>query len=137
MQNNIFNYALKTGEINREVLCEMCDQMDAAMRARFVEAVLGIIDVSNIEIPQTSINNHRGERVFKSYNYLQDVVTYTYKETVRRYFKEQEKAEKYTQTGSCSYSDYECREQGDFTIAAEYVFDREDTCSLYSWNNPN
>ena len=48
MQNSIYNFALKSGEINREVLCEMCDQMSEDMRKRFIEAILGIVNVDEV-----------------------------------------------------------------------------------------
>ena len=92
MQNNIYNFALKSGEINRNVLCEMCDQMPEEMRKRFIEAVLGIVDVDEIQIPVTSKSRDGVVRTMREYNYLMDRVEYSYLEHDVRWFKDEKKA---------------------------------------------
>lgn len=136
MQNNIFNYALKSGEINRNVLCEMCDQMEESMRKRFVEAILGIVNyiddvIANIATTKTDRNGR--VRTLQNYNYLQDRLDYTYPEERVRFFKNQEDADKYTETGDYNWGSSNYEKKEGYEIEAKHTFIESNYCTLYEW----
>ena len=136
MQNNIYNFAIRSNEIDKIVLCEMCDEMEPGIRDRFVNAILGIVNVDELvaSIPEETTGRD-GIRIFVDYNYLQDKLWYKYRETVKRWFADKELAEKYEKTGDYPYGKSSYKQEGEYTIEASHVFDRESYCQLSDWNN--
>ena len=136
MQNSIYNFALKSGEINRIVLCEMCDQMPEDMRKRFIEAILGIVNIDDAvaSIPK-EVTEHDGTvRTMTSFNYFFGTVEYDYPENVTRYFKDEEKATKFAETGdSGCYSDWEYKQTDTYQYPATHTFTRHSNCPVDDW----
>lgn len=135
MLNNIYNYALINGKIDKSVLCELCDQMDEGMRERFVNAVLGIVDIHDVEkeIPREMVDNYKRTRRFRSYNYLQNRVEYEYDKIETRWFRDEESAKKYEETGDARYGTYVYESKEDFGIKAEHMFTFNSECDLCEW----
>ena len=137
MQNSIYNFALKSGEINREVLCEMCDQMSEDMRKRFIEAILGIVYVDEVtaSIPKEVTERDGTVRTMTSFNYFFGTVEYDYPENVTRYFKDEEKATNFAETGKggSSYSDWEYKQTDTYQYPATHTFTRHGNCSVDDW----
>ena len=135
MQNNIFNFALNHADINKTILCTLCDQMDEEMRERFVNALIGIVDMDEIERKISRYSSDRnGERwTFESYNYLLDRVYYTYEHKDKRYFKTQEDADKFAETGDYDYGKSKYCEEGEYNIKAIFSRPSSSYTSLYNW----
>lgn len=136
MQNSIYNFALKSGEINRIVLCEMCDQMSEDMRKRFIEAILGIVNVDEVaaSIPKEVTERDGIVRTMTSFNYFFGTVEYDYPENLTRYFKDEEKATKFAETGdSGCYSDWEYKQTDTYQYPAMHTFTRHSNCSVGEW----
>lgn len=135
MQNNIYNFALKSGEINRNVLCEMCDLMPEDMRQRFIEAILCIVNVHEVvaSIPTESRIRDGIVRTMTGYNYLMDRLDYSYKEDVTRYFKDEDKAARYIETGDYFYDDSNYEQKDAYPYAGTHTFERHSDCELDVW----
>ena len=136
MQNSIYNFALKSGEINRIVLCEMCDQMPEDMRKRFIEAILGIVNIDDAvaSIPKEVTERDDTVRTMTDFNYFFGTVEYDYPENVTRYFKDEEKATKFAETGdSGCYSDWEYKQTDTYQYPATHTFTRHSNCPVDDW----
>ena len=126
---NIISYAIKSGEINKDMLIAMVEQMDDDMAIRFTEAILGIA-VSE-EIPEVSNVNNCQCR-FLNYNYLKDLVEYEYDEEVTRYFRTEKEAEEFSEGKYYSWTG-ERRSSDEYQYEGKHMFTEKDTCSLTRW----
>ena len=136
MQNNIYNFAIKGSEINKNVLCEMCDQMPEDMRKRFIEAILGIVNVDDAaaSIPKEVTERDNTVRTMTGLNYFFGTVEYDYPEDVTRYFTDEKKATKFAETGdSGCYNDWEYKKTDTYQYSATHTFTRHSNCSLDDW----
>lgn len=134
MKNNIYNFALRSNEINVNALCEMCDMMDDGMRDRFVNAVLGIADYTE-PLPETSHVYDRDCRIISS-NYLANIVEYEYDKKVTRYYKTDEEADRFTKEGRGRW-DGSDRQSNDYPFMAVHTFRENGSCSFHDWKNGN
>ena len=127
---NIINYALKHGEINKDMLVAMVSQMDDEMAVRFTEAILGI--AFQEVIPEVSkVYDHDNCRLL-GYNYLKDVVEYEYEDEVTRYFKTEKEADEFSDGKSYRWAG-ERRISDEYKYEGKHVFTEKDTCQLTRW----
>lgn len=133
MINDLIKYAIKHGDINKDRLCMMVDEMDPDVAERFAKAILGIVDIDEIRknIPKVSNPyNLKGCRFF-SYNYLNDQVKYEYSEEVTRHFKTQKDADEFAAGKRPSWHGE--REPFENSISATYIFTNVSSCPLHRW----
>ncbi len=134
MMNDLIKYAIKHGEINRDRLCMMLDEMDPDVAERFAKAILDIADIDEIRknIPEMSNPyNLKGCRFF-SYNYLNDLVKYEYDEEVTRYFETQEEADKFIAGKAPSWAGEENSSTG-YPIPATRTITNVSFCPIHRW----
>ena len=96
---NIINYALKHGEIDKDMLVAAVNAMDEDMAIRFTEAVLGI--AVQEKIPEVSKVYDRDNCRLLGYNYLKDAVEYEYEDEGEEEYEdegEEEDEEAYDET---------------------------------------
>lgn len=127
---NIINYALKHGEINRDMLVAMVSQMDEDMAIRFTEAVLGLTTETTVPSSAT-VYGHDNCR-FIGYNYLKDLVEYKYDEEVTRYFKTKEDADEFNENETYRWSGVRCATD-EYKFEGKRVFTEKSTCPLPVW----
>ena len=135
MQNNIYNFALRSNEINTVTLCEMCDMMDSAMRDRFVNAILGIVDYKEVSdsLSKTSKIYKRDCRLL-SYNYLTDTVKYEYDDVVTRYYHTEEEAKRFSEEGRGRW-DGSNKKDENYKFEASYTFRETSSCGSSEWES--
>ena len=126
---NIISYAIKSGEINKDMLIAMVEQMDEDMAIRFTKAILGIA-VSE-EIPEVSNVNSCQCRLL-GYNYLKDLVEYENDEEVTRYFRTEKEANEFSEGKSYRWAG-ERRISDEYKFEGKCMFTDKDTCSLTRW----
>lgn len=134
MINDLIIYAIKHGNIHKNRLCMIIDEMDPDVAERFAKAILGIVDIDEIRknIPEVSNPyNLKGCRFF-SYNYLNDQVTYEYNEEVTRYFETQEDADRFIAGKAPSYAGVG-KPSDTYSIPATHIFTNVSSCPLYRW----
>lgn len=134
MMNDLIKYAIKHGDINKDRLCMMVDEMDPDMAERFTEAILDIVDIDEIRknIPEVS-NPYslKGCRFF-SYNYLNDLVMYEHDEEVTRYFETQEEADKFVAGKAPSWAG-ERNSSTRYSIPAIRTITQSSSCPIHRW----
>ena len=137
MQNNIYNFALRSNEINTVALCEMCDMMDDAMRDRLVNAILGIVNYKEVSdsLSKTSKVYNRDCRLI-SYNYLTDIVKYEYDDVVTRYYRTEEEAKRFSEEGRGRW-DGNNKKDENYKFEASYTFHETSSCSSGEWESGN
>lgn len=135
MQNNIYNFALRSNNINVETLCEMCDMMDETMRDRLVNAVLGIVDHKQVaeNLPDASRIYNRDCRLL-SFNYLTDVVRYEYDSTVTRYYRTEEEAKRFSEEARGRW-DGSDKKDDTHPFVGSYTFHETSSCSAKEWES--
>lgn len=126
---NIISYALKHGEINKDMLVAMVREMDEEMAVRFTEAILGIAVPK--AVPQAS-NVEGCQCRLLGYNYLKDCVDYEYEEEVTRYFKTEKEADEFSDGKSYRWAG-ERRISDEYKYEGKYVFTNKSTCQLSRW----
>ena len=99
---------------------------------RFVEMVLGC--QPKYTFPAKVYNYDKTcVKVFKSADYLNDQVDYTYEETITKFFITQEEADKYVATGEYTYSRTNNSESEKYLFEARYTYTKESYMSIESW----
>ena len=130
MQNNIYNFALRSNEINIVALCEMCVLMDPMMRERFVNAILGITDYKE-PLSETSRVHDRDCRLLSS-NYLTNVVEYEYDNKMTRYYKTEEEAKRFSEEGRGRW-DGNNKKNDEYPFESIHTFRETGSCSFGEW----
>lgn len=130
--NNLIEYAILNGEVNKAALIEMIRQLPEAIQQRFVEAILCISYPKEITIPDVkTIYGHENCR-FLSYNYLFDSVKFEYDFEEKRWFSDEVSAKRFAEDGVGIWDGVkEPREEYEFE--ASHVFTYKDECPLLSW----
>ena len=133
MQNNIYNFAIRSNDINKNILCEMCDLMDPKMRERFVNAILMVVDYKEVleNLPKTSKVGSRDCRLV-SVNYLTGVVDYEYDETVTRYFRTEEEAQRLINEGLGKW-DGRGKLDDEYKFEGTHTFTEANSCNIEQW----
>ncbi len=130
--NDLMEYAILNGEVNKAALIEMIRQLPEEIRQRFVEAILGISYPKEITIPDVqTIYDHSNCR-FKSYNYLFDRVEYEYDDEAIRWFKDEASAKRYEEDGFGGW-DGEREPKEGYRFKASHVFTYKNECPLGYW----
>ena len=129
---DIINYAIKNGEINKDMLIAMVNQMDDEMAVRFTNAILGIVVPEEITIPEVkNIYGHNNCRL-KRYNYLFDRVEYEYGEQETRWFADEVSAKRFAENGFGYYNGEKEPKEG-HEFEASYIFIYNSECPLRVW----
>ena len=132
--NNLIEYAILNGEVNRVALNEAIKQLPEEIRQRFVEMAIGLVDTSDLspKISQTkNIYGHENCR-FLSYNYLYDRVNYEYEEEDVRWFKDEKDANRFSSTGDYSWvGERELKDE--YNIKASRIVKHTSSCALSAW----
>ena len=115
------------------MLVEMTNQMDEDMAVRFVEAILGITNPDEIKetISRSSTVYNHPSRLL-NFNYLKNFVEYGYEDTVSRFFKTQEEAERFAKGELYCWSG-EAEMSEEFRYGATHTFDKKSVCGLDTW----
>lgn len=130
--NDLMEYAILNGEVNKAALIEMIRQLPEEIRQRFVEAILCISYPKEITVPDVkTIYGHNNCR-FKGYNYLFDRVEYEYDEEETRWFADDVSAKRYAENGFGSWNGLREPQEG-HEFEASYVFTYKSECPLKSW----
>lgn len=130
--NDLMEYAILNGEVNKAALIEMIKQLPEEIRRRFVEAILCISYPKEITVPDVkNIYGHSNCR-FKSYNYLFDRIEYEYDEEEIRWFADEESAKRFAENGFGGWNGQREPKEG-YEFEASYVFTYKSECPLKSW----
>ena len=134
MINDIIKYAIKHGDINKDRLCMMVDEMDPDMAERFAKAILDIVDIDEIRKNIPEVSNPYGLKGcrFFSYNYLNDLVTYEYDEDVTRYFETQEEADGFILGKAPSWAGERNSSTG-CSVPATRTITQSCSCPIHRW----
>ena len=135
MQNNIYNFALRSNEINVDTLCEMCDMMEPDVRDRFVNAILGIVDYREVidNLPKTAKIYDRENCRLVSVNYLTGNVRYEYDDVVVRYYKTEEEANRFIEQGRGRW-DGNNKKDDEHPFEAVHIFHESSSCGINEWS---
>lgn len=101
---------------------------------RFIEMVLGCQPIYTFPAKVYSCSKTI-IRVFKSIDYLNDRVYYTYEDTITKFFMTQEEADNYATIGNYISSRSSNSKTNDCTIEASYTHIRENYISINEWLN--
>ena len=132
--NNLIEYAILNGEVNRVALNEAIKQLPEEIRQRFVEMAIGLVDTSVLypNIPQVkNVYGHENCR-FLSYNYLYDRVNFEYEEEDVRWFKDEKDANRFSSTGDYGWVGEREPKDG-YGIKASRTVKHTSSCSLSAW----
>ena len=135
---NINSFAIRmaanAGSLNIDQLVQVVNGMNQETSDWVTKVILGIVDLNEVKknIPYTSRYDGNGVTEV-SYNPFSDEVTFKYTSTDRRWFKDQEKADIYSESGSASYRDYSYHEDSEYTIPAGYPRECVGSMSRQSW----
>lgn len=126
--------AAKSGSINVDQLVQVINGMSSETSNWVTEVILGIANLEEIRknIPYTSRYSGYGATE-SSYNPFTDEVTFKYTSPDKRWFKDQEKADIYAESGSATYRDYSYHEDNEYNIPAEYPREYVGSMSRQSW----
>lgn len=139
MIQNIYDFALvqaaKSNSFHIDALCRMCNEMPEEHRKRFIEAILGIVDIDAIinSLPISQDYNGHDCSLY-NVNYLLDEVQYSYEEEKTLYFNDPSKANHFSEDGSYEYYGNE-REDETHTICVTHKFTRMSTTTINSWRD--
>lgn len=132
----IYTYA-----IERTDSCTLKDSLIDTIRdlnddkiERFVEIVLGCQPRYTFSAKVYNYDKTH-VKVFKSADYLNDRVNYTYEETITKFFITQEEADTYAATGDYVYSRTSYSKSENYPIEARYTYIKESYMSIESWLN--
>ena len=131
---NLMEYAILNGNVDKDALNAMIKQLPEHVQQRFVEAIIGLVDSTemNPNVPQVKTIYGRKNCRFKSYNYLFDRVDYEYDENDTRWFKDESYAKKFQENGNYSWLGEREQKEG-YDFCASYVFKYTCDCSLSTW----
>ena len=132
----IFTYAIKHTDSDqlKHNLIDVLNNINDNKIERFVEIILGC--KPSYTLPAKVYNYNKTHiRVFKSFDYLNDRVDYTYEETITKFFITQEEADKYAATGEYIYSRTSNSELDEYPIEASYTYIRESYMTINEWLN--
>ena len=130
--NNLIEYAILNGEVNKAALIEAIKQLPEEIRQRFVEIILCISYPIEITIPDVKTIYGQSNCRFKSYNYLFDRIEYEYDEEETRWFADEVSAKRYAESGFGYYNGERKPKEG-YGFEASYVFTYKNECPLKSW----
>lgn len=132
----IFTYAIKHTDSDqlKNKLIDVVNNINDDKIERFIEILLGC--QPTYTLPAKVYNYNKAHiRVFKSFDYLNDRVDYTYEESITKFFITQEEADKYAETGEYIYSRTSNSESDEHTIKATYSYHRESYMTINEWLN--
>lgn len=133
---SIFTYAIKHTDSDqlKHKLIDVLNNINDDKIERFVEIFLEC--QPSYTLPAKVYNYNKAHiRVFKSFDYLNDRVDYTYEETITKFFITQEEADKYAATGEYIYSRISNSESDEYPIEASYTCIRESYITINEWLN--
>ncbi len=132
---NLIEYAILNGKINKSALCEMANQMPDDVCQRFVEAILGIVNLDYVAngIPETK-KEMFGQKDCRlvGFNYLFQRVSYEYDNEETRYFEDEKMAEEFTKDGSNRWRGLRNPVSGS-EFSGTHTFTETSDCRLEQW----
>ena len=123
-------------DFDRKVLSNLVNQMDEDYASRFVNALIGLVDMdAEIAALPTHIDEFDGKTNLNlvSANYLTDTVRYSYDQSIGRYFKTAEQAHTFAESGRGRY-DGQSKQDDEYQFLGVYVCTGQtEYGSFYSW----
>ena len=114
----IFQFALEHATITADDIIRAVELLDEpAKEERLIEAMLHL-DTKKEELADTVIDNNGNECTIHNFNFLRDEVEYKKVDKDTRYFKTQEEADNYAETGN--YKDARWSYSDEYNISATW-----------------
>ena len=131
---NLMEYAILNGNVDKDALNAMIGQLPEYVQQRFVEAIIGLTDSTemNPNVPQIKTIYGRENCRYIGYNYLYDRVNYEYEEKDTRWFKDGAHAKKFQENGDYSWLGEREQKEG-YDLCVSHVFKYTCDCSLSTW----
>lgn len=131
----IYKFALNQGKILGDRLVEALASTDVAIEATCA-AILGLVDPEEVikTLPKV-VKVNDIIRTMKCANFYRQMIDYEYTYPVRRYFKTEEDAKKYSETYEYDYDTSSSNSKDGYPYMGEYQKKSSSSCSFDEWRN--